>query len=473
MNVLFLVLLLAFVWTPPSLGSFDKVALKKAMQRKVENSGLGPKGLGIYVATAESPSELIYELSGQQQMIPASATKIVTAAAALKAFPPGTKFKTVLLSEARIEKNVLKGDLVLKGAGDPGFVSESMWFLVNAFLRTGVQSIEGNILVDDTLFDQSRFDSSRQKERVDRAYDAPTGAMSFNWNSVNVFVRPGLKVGDPAQVFVDPENDYIRLKGQVKTVAKGGKTNVNVEREDDKVGDYLVVGGTIALESKEVVVYKNISRPDIWSGSNLKAFLAQRGIKVAGKVTSGKTPSGARVLAEFESKPVEAMITDMNKFSNNYVAEMLTKLMASQKKGIGTIAGGMESLNEYMKSLSVPSEQYEVFNPSGLTRDNRMSAYALWAVLADMKNHFEYQPEFAVSLPIAGIDGTLRNRMKGTDGQRHVRAKTGYLTNVISLAGYAGRKEGTVLPFVFIYNGSADEWKVRAFFDELATQLVD
>ncbi|MFN7453678.1 MAG: D-alanyl-D-alanine carboxypeptidase [Pseudobdellovibrionaceae bacterium] len=163
MNVLFLVLLLAFVWTPPSLGSFDKVALKKAMQRKVENSGLGPKGLGIYVATAESPSELIYELSGQQQMIPASATKIVTAAAALKAFPPGTKFKTVLLSEARIEKNVLKGDLVLKGAGDPGFVSESMWFLVNAFLRTGVQSIEGNILVDDTLFDQSRVVSYLEK----------------------------------------------------------------------------------------------------------------------------------------------------------------------------------------------------------------------------------------------------------------------------------------------------------------------
>lgn len=473
MNMLFLVLLLTFFWTPMSMGSVDKVALKKSLQHKVENSGLGPKGLGIYVATAESPSELVFEMAGQQQLIPASATKIVTAAATLKEFPPGTKFKTALLSNAKTEGSVLKGDLVLKGSGDPGFVSESMWFLVNAFVRTGIKTIEGNIVVDDSLFDQNRFDSSRQKERVDRAYDAPTGAMSFNWNSVNVFVRPASKVGEAAQVFVDPENDYIRLKGQIKTVAKSGKTNVIVEREDDKFGDYIVIGGTIELGSKEIVVYKNISRPDLWSGANLKSFLAQRGIKLNGKVVAGKTPPGAQVLAEFESKPIESMITDMNKFSNNYVAEMLTKLIAAQKKGLGSISGGMESLNQYMQSLKVPADQYEIFNPSGLTRENKMSPFALWSVLADMKNHFEYQPEFAVSLPIAGIDGTLKNRMKGSDGQRHVRAKTGYLTNIISLAGYAGRKDGTVLPFVFIYNGSADEWKVRSFFDELATQLVD
>ena len=90
-----------------------------------------------------------------------------------------------------------------------------------------------------------------------------------------------------------------------------------------------------------------------------------------------------------------------------------------------------------------------------------------------MKSDFRYQPEFIASLPIAGVDGTLKNRFKGTAGERWVRAKTGFLTGVVSLAGFAGRSDGTVIPFVFIYNGSADEYQVRLLFDRLATSIVE
>lgn len=164
---------------------------KKKIDKIIQKSGISTDQLSIYIAGGEGSPITVSSINGEKKMIPASVTKLVTAAAVLKAFPPGTKFKTSLWSSAKIEDGVMKGDLYLRGGGDPSFVSENLWYLVNAFLRNDVRKIEGNIVVDDSLFDSVRFDSSRQKERVDRAYDAPTGAMSFNWNSVNVFVRPG------------------------------------------------------------------------------------------------------------------------------------------------------------------------------------------------------------------------------------------------------------------------------------------
>ncbi len=328
-------------------------------------------------------------------------------------------------------------------------------------------------IVDDTLFDDKRFDDSRENHRVDRAYDAPVGAMSFNWNSVNIFVRPGPAAGDPAQVFIDPENEYIRLKSNVKTVSTG--TSLNVDRDEDSKteGDLIIVSGKIAVGAKEQVIYKNITRPDLWAGSNLKSFLLQRGISVKGKVKAGKVPSAAKLLAEAESKPIEHILQDMNKFSNNYIAEMLTKNIAVQHSELGTITNGMRYIHEYLQKLGIRKDQFELSNPSGLTRENKMTAEDLWKVIKDMKDQFQYQPDFMMSLPIAGVDGTLKKRMKETPAERWVRAKTGFLTGVVSLAGYAGRRDGTVIPFVFMYNGNADESEVRALFDRLAILLAE
>jgi serine-type D-Ala-D-Ala carboxypeptidase/endopeptidase (penicillin-binding protein 4) len=464
-----------FFYSSHCLASLSSQWAEKEKQKIaaiIKKSGLDEKGFGIYIAGGEGVPTEVYSLEPEKKMIPASITKLVTAAATISKFPPGHRFKTQLVSSAKIEGSVLKGDLVLKGGGDPSFVSENMWYLVNAFVRSGIKTIEGGILVDDSLFDSVRFDSSRQKERVDRAYDAPTGAMSFNWNSVNVFVRPGKKSGSPGSVFADPENAYIRLKVDVKTVS-GSKTALQVDREEDKKaeGDVLRVSGKIAADAKEQIIYKNITKPDIWSGANLISFLKQRGIEVKGGIKNGKSPSQATVLAEAESKTIEQILADMNKFSNNYIAEMLCKNLGAES-GEGTLANGMKELVNYLKKLKVPESQYEIFNLLGLIRDNKMTAKSLWQVLNDMKFQFRYQPEFLTSLPIAGIDGTLKRRMKNGPAERSVRAKTGFLTGVVSLAGYAGRDDGTVLPFVLMYNGSADESKVRALFDQVATSLV-
>lgn len=445
--------------------SFEEVAAKY----KIKLSDLGVKAT---IGEGEDQKTLV-EVSPSQKMIPASITKVVTASSFLENVPPGTKIKTKLFGDGNIKGSTLKGNLYLKGGGDPSFVSENMWFLVNAFLRSGVRVIEGDLVVDDSLFDNRRYDESRQKERVDRAYDAPVGAMSFNWNSVNIFVRPGDSVGAKAEVFIDPENDYIQLTNKATTSAGAGN-NLIADRKDLKEGDLISVGGKLGVNSPEIAVFKNITSPDLWAGSNLKSFLKQRGVEIKGKIRSGKTPDKAVQLAESESKSIEQMVADMNKFSNNYVAEMLTKLMASfAGKNPATLADGMTLINQHMRDLKVPSTEYELYNPSGLTRDNKMSANAVWMVLKHLRNDFRVQPEFLTSLPIAGVDGTLKRRMKNGVAERWVRAKTGFLTGVVTLAGYAGRADGQVVTFTFIYNGSVDDSKVRAFYDEVLEKVVN
>lgn len=453
---------------------FAQENFKTELQKIIKQSGIPESDLGLYITTGEGDQQtVILELNPKKKMIPASISKVATASAALEYFPPGHKFKTYLLSSGEVQDKTLKGDLVLQGHGDPGFVSENMWFLVNNFKRNDISKIDGDIVVDDSHFDQKRYDISRQPERVDRAYDAPVGAMSFNWNSVNIFVRPGAKAGEAGKVFLDPENEYVRLVNKTVTTS-GAENKVVASRMEDKNfgGDVIHVSGKIGKNAKEVVIFKNITQPDLWSGYNLKAFLIQRGITVTGKVRVGKASEKAVILAEAESKAIEQAVADMNKFSNNYVAEMLTKNMGALKVMPGTLEAGMEMINAHLKKLGIPEDQYYIQNPSGLTRDNQISPFGMWKVILHLRNDFKVQPEFLSSLPIAGVDGTLKKRMKNSPGERWVRAKTGFLTNVVSLAGYAGRSDGRVFTFTFIFNGTKDEASVRNFFDQMLIALL-
>lgn len=451
----------------------DAKTLTKELEAKVRSSGIPLSELSLYITTSEGEApEEILDVNAGKTMIPASVSKVLTSSAVLAAFPPGTKFKTGLWTDGPVKDGVLKGNLYLKGGGDPSFVSENMWVLVNTFARTGIRKIDGDIIVDDSLFDKVRFDDSREDVRVDRAYDAPVGAMSFNWNSINVFVRPG-ENGEPGRVFLDPDNGYTKLVNKTKTV-RGVVNTIAVDRDGGAVGDTVIVSGHIGQDKPEVVIYKNITKPDLWAGENLRSFLRQRGITVDGKVKNGIVPQSASVAAESDSKPIELILADMDKFSNNYVAEMLTKNIASLDQKPATLAHGVEKIGEHLtKDVGLEAKDFIFKNPSGLTRDNRLSARVLWRVLRHLRTDFRVQPEFLTAIPIAGIDGTLKKRMKGTVAERWVRAKTGMLNGVTALGGYAGRKDGRVYTFAFIHNGSRDESRIRALFDDWLVRLLE
>jgi serine-type D-Ala-D-Ala carboxypeptidase/endopeptidase (penicillin-binding protein 4) len=449
--------------------------LSEALAKKLAHSQIKADEFGgVVVVRRGGEDHIVWSHRLDEQMIPASLTKLVSAGALLDTFGPSRKFETHLLSTAPIDAGVLRGNLVLRGGGDPGFVSESMWFLVNEFLRTGIREIRGDILVDDTRFDRVRNDSSRQEERVDRAYDAPVGALSFNWNSVNVFVRPAKKAGESAQVFLDPENDFVSLRGAVTTVKAGKKTAVTVERGESKGKDWVQVSGQIPVGAKEFVAYKNISEPDKWAGNVLIQFLKQRGISVTGKVVVGPTPTGAVILAHAESKPLGQLVADMLKFSNNFVAEMLVKNLAAEKNGMpAKLEPGIDLLRKFIVTLGVPMERFKFISPSGFNSGNRMTPKDLNQILVQLRNRFTVFPELLAALPLAGVDGTLKSRMRGTVAEGRVRAKTGLLTGVAGLAGYAGRRDGSDAVFTFIFNGRANQGEeARALFDQMAAVLV-
>ncbi len=442
------------VYFSPALASEgDSAALKIFKQHKIN-----PEHLSIEI---RKDDKIIENINAKMLKNPASVSKLMTTFAVLKRLPLGFRFKTQLYYEDE--------QLYLKGAGDPSFVSEKMWFLVNEFIRTQNASIK-DIVVDDSLFDSIRFDESRESTRVDRAYDAPIGAMSFNWNAVNVFVRPG-SVGGKAAVHIDPLSDYYQLINLTTTVS--GKAKKELVVSISNANKKITVSGDVSKDALEKAIFKSIDDPALWSGQQLKAFLKQRGILISGKVRIGTTPPSAALVANSESKSLAEILADMNKFSNNFVAEMLTKTLAAQDtKHSASLAKGVEAIRDELKSAGLTPQDFTFVNPSGLTQENRLSAYAVNKILSAMKDDFRTYSLVLESLPISGLDGTLKKRMKNTIAEGWVRGKTGYLDTVAALSGYAGRKNGDVYTYTFLYNGPRDEAIVREAFDQVLINLL-
>lgn len=404
---------------------------------------------------------------------PASTTKLITAAVTLREIPIGTRFSTQVLADGPLENGVLKGNLILKGGGDPSFVSETLWVLVNRLRQIGLQEVDGNILVDDSYFDTVLIDPGRDTKRSELAYDAPISAMSFNWNSAHILIRP-TSLGVAPQVLVEPASDYFNVDNRATTAAGNSIAQLILLRREgsDASGDTLVVSGSLGLHAGEYETRRNITQPALWSGFNLRHYLAYMGISVNGAVIQDVTPAAARLLASIDGRPVEQLVIDMNKVSSNFIAEMLTKSIAARRMTPGTMSAGLDIINEYMASLGLEPSEYLLVNPAGLTYTNRLSANALVQVLRDAMQDFRIAPEFIASLPIAGLDGTLERRMRDTPAQGWVRAKTGYVDGAVSLAGFAQSANGDPIVYAFLYNGPASAQKVRALYDELSNLLV-
>jgi D-alanyl-D-alanine carboxypeptidase/D-alanyl-D-alanine-endopeptidase (penicillin-binding protein 4) len=403
----------------------------------------------------------VWNINGDQPMSPASLSKLVTLAVTLHELHPNFTFQTTLATSQQ--------SLYLVGGGDPSFVSESLWSLVNDFTRSGIHEIQGDVVVDDSLFDDERFTETRKEKRVDRAYDAPISAMSFNWNSVNIYVRPG-KLGAPCLVTADPENNYIRIRNETKTTGNSGNS-IQVQRQEGEPGETFMVSGQLALGHKELVIFKNIQKPELWAGANLVQFLRERGITLKGSIKHGVAPKDAVVVATFTSKPLSEIVQDMAKYSNNFVAEMLIKnLAAHEGEKPATMATGIARAQAYLEKIGLRAAVF--VNGSGFTEGNRLSSKQIVELLTNVENDFTIWPEYISALPIAGRDGTLKKRMKESPAEGQLRAKTGLLDGAIGLAGFVSHAPGEALPFAFIYNGAGKEEQARALFDRLAIAMA-
>ncbi len=433
----------------------------------LKETKLSKQHFGIWVKTKEG----VYGVNADQLFVPASLSKIPTVLTFLQQHSMADYFHTWIYADGPIKNGVLEGDLYLKGGGDPTFVSESLWMMVDELKRSDIKKINGKIYLDESYFDSDYYSEGRQKRRVDRAYDAPISALSFNWNSLSIYVRPGLKLGDPARVYVNSDIPNIKIINSSRT-RHVKKDSISVEREIKGSEIILKVRGDAPLNMEEKAIYKSVGDPTLWTGYNLLDYLKKAGIEYVGGVEKKVTPKSAVQLVEFDSWDMARLVSALSKFSNNFVAESITKQLGKREGTPANIDDGLKKITDYLSAKGWKPNEYTFTNPSGFTSDNKMRPDRLGELLHDSVNNFKLAPEFLSSLPISGTDGTLKKRLRQVMTEK-VRAKTGYLSGVVSLGGYLeSRSGGDPITFVFFYNGpSKEDWSVRDLFDKLLYRL--
>ncbi len=450
-------------------------ALTKRLNFIFKDEQLDSTHLGVEVFSL-SRQESLYRLNADKSLSPASAIKLLTGLVALKKLGADFTYKTGVYATGTLSGGVLKGDLYLKGGGDPSLVTERLHLLADEVARSEIKQITGNIFVDDWTFDQVSIDPNRIVTNSDRPYNAPVGGLSFNYNTTTLYFRPAEAAGQRARVFVEPDTGYIEIKNQAQTTSKTSSYSLVASREKGKDRDNVMVKGGIPLGLLEQKTYFSITQPGVYAGSALKWMLQNRGITVRGKdIKHEKTPSSARRMAELESLPLRDIVILMNKFSNNFIAETLVKTLGREIKGVpGTTEGGLEVIREEATKLGVNTAGFKIVSGSGLTRDNRTSANQFIQLINAAYLDFDVLPELLSSLPIAGRDGTLKRRLKGTSAFGRLRAKTGSIDGVSSLVGIVQSRGGELLGFAVLMNDkSKNPGNLRPWQNYFGQALAD
>ena len=354
--------------------------------------------VGIKVVDVET-REVVYEKNPLKLHHPASTTKLFTAATALAKLGSDYQFETTLYVDADAGTQMI-GDIYFKGRADPVLQPQDIVELVDALLETGVESIQGDIVVDTTYLDTVR--------------EGP----GWMWDD-----RP------------------LRIS---------------------------------ALSIRQIEPEPGTRSRALACGYLLKNELIEKGIEVTGDVVPGTVPLEARPVVKHLSPPLADIIKLMNKPSDNWIAELLFKTTGAEVMGEpGTWQKGRDAVNEFLEEILGELPVHRFVDGSGLSRYNLLSAELLTRLLVYMYQNFELMPEYVASLPIAGVDGTLGNRMQGVSAEKMLRAKTGTLSGVSALAGYAVTADGEVFAFGILishYVGSATP--ARDIQDQIGNYLT-
>ncbi|MCC6336814.1 MAG: D-alanyl-D-alanine carboxypeptidase/D-alanyl-D-alanine-endopeptidase [Myxococcales bacterium] len=428
----------------------ERRALKAAMQSVIEQSPLGTARVTVQVKSLDDGT-VVFARDENELLNPASNVKLFTAAAALTQLGTEYRFETEFLTPTEFKEGKAK-ILYIRGKGDPTITTERLYGIVAELLHAGLKEVQ-DIVVDDTWFDPDREPPGYDQETGDKAYLAPTGALSLNWNTVGVYLRPGETVGSEAAVELEPASDYFVVEGKVATGTRTQR-RFNVTSGMDKQKQKISVEGVVPVDKGAWSAWKKIDQPAIYFGYTVKELLKQRGVKVKGRIRPGAVPPGQKVLYVAASDTLDIVLKKLNKHSSNFVAEQLIKTLGAEKRGApGSTARGIDVVEAFLASeVGLARGSFVMKNGSGLNDANRFSAAQTNRLLTYMANNFPLAPEYLSALGIAGKDGTLKYRFDGSDAVGRLRAKTGTLENVSALSGYVQAVGGERFVFSVMVN---------------------
>ncbi|MFF7162562.1 D-alanyl-D-alanine carboxypeptidase/D-alanyl-D-alanine-endopeptidase [Streptomyces sp. NPDC008086] len=438
----------------------DRTGLPEAVDTILGDTRMEGGVASVVIADAGT-GELLYQRLPSTRLMPASNTKLATSAAAMEILGPEYRFTTDVLATGRRHGSVLRGDLYLRGTGDPTLLADDYDELAARVAAAGIRRVDGRLLADDTRFDDVRLGRSWAADDETSYYSAQISALSvapdtdYDTGTVIVTVAPGEEAGAEPVVSVTPDTDYVDIDVRATTVAAGGANDLTVEREHGT--NTVVVSGTTPVGGSGAKEWATVWEPTGYAAAVFRDALAEHGVKVGGPTRLGRqTPDTAVELASHRSMPLRELLVPFMKLSNNMHAEILTKAMGYKASRQGSWGAGLAAISGYLKGVGVDAGKVRQVDGSGLSRMDNFPAGQLVELLLAVRAEPWYADWYR-SLPVACapdrfVGGTLRARMCGTPAALNARAKTGSLTGASALSGYVTGADGRELVYGIVLN---------------------
>ena len=403
--------------------------------------------IGIEVREVKARKSLI-SINREQPMNPASTMKLLTTYAGLELLGPAYTWKTEAWLDGILDGGVLQGDLILKGYGDPKFTIEQFWLWLRELRGRGLREIHGNLVLDRNAFQLAPYDPAAFDKDPARAYNVGPDALLLNFNAIHLHLIPH---GEKVSILAEPELAGIRIENRLINVSQGDCANWDDAISTQLNGATLLIQGTFPASCGERAKYFSPLTHSLYIDTVFRALWQELGGTFSGSVRDGATPNNARLFATHSSAPLSELIRDINKFSNNVMARQLFLSLSVSPSAPATIEHSEQTVHDWLvqKKLSFPELVLE--NGAGLSRAERISPHSMTLLLQTAQDS-PLQSEFEASLPILGVDGTLKKRFRDSAVTRHAHLKTGTLDGVKTVAGYVQSRSGKQWIMVFFIN---------------------
>lgn len=419
--------------------------------------------------------ETVYEKNPNRLLTPASILKLFTGASALYHLGSHFRFTTRIYTKDLIPNGL--NHLYLVGGGDPSFNDGDLRNLAIQLRQQGITKIEGNLYVDDSAFDNQAWPSGWMWDDMHEGYSAPISALNANWNRVLIAARPD-GVGKPLKIFMEPDTSFVTLNSSAQTGKRKSDRTLEIESVKNrglKPHETIRVYGKLPEKYRTVYEKFSVEEPSIFAGYILSDELRKQGISFQGKILKKKASPNAIEVAKHDSVSLGEILIDLMKLSNNNGMETLLKdIGLHQSDTPGSFEDGLDATYDFLANeVGIPRDTLRIADGSGGSRYSLVSAAQLTKLLTYAYNNFHIGPELISTLPISGLDGSLMYRF-GNKGQvGRVRAKTGGMTGVSSLAGFVEGKNHEVYAFTIIFNGFVEKKvKYQKIQEEILAALI-
>jgi D-alanyl-D-alanine carboxypeptidase/D-alanyl-D-alanine-endopeptidase (penicillin-binding protein 4) len=436
-----------------SASAADPAVVPEDIQQVIKRYKVPLSGVSIFVQEVGSVEPLL-SISAAKSRNPASTIKLLTTWAALEELGPAWTWSTEAYLDGELADGVLQGDLILKGYGDPYFITERLWGFQRQLKLQGLRDIKGNLVIDDSYFLIEAADTSEFDGEGLRAYNVPPNALLVNFQAVHFGFRPDQENNrvaltvDPVPVNLTIEN---RLK--LKNGACGGYQNgISVKPKNDKTRDHLVITGKFGRDCEQYFTSRSALTAPTYAYGVFRSLWEEAGGSLTGELLQQNASIEQEPFLSVESPPLADVITYINKFSNNVMARQLFLTLGAEIDSVpGTLSKSREVTRLTLKRHGLEFAELVVDNGAGLSRKTRISAEHLGAVLQQAASS-PWSAEYISSMSLPGLDGTLRKRFthEAATGQMHL--KTGRLRDVYSTAGFVHADSGREYVVVVLQN---------------------